>query len=148
MTGYRGELVFDPSRPDGTPQKLLDISKLRAPGLPEKPVRRLPSDLREVMQTFLPKAVGTALAKLACRHALVNGRPIFVAEAKRSCVTRFLNELGNIIANRRVGRCSISFPSERAARLMLRRNLFPGHSQISVFLKAVRRPLVGGHQAV
>jgi hypothetical protein len=32
VTGYRGELVFDPSRPDGTPQKLLDISKLRALG--------------------------------------------------------------------------------------------------------------------
>jgi len=29
---YRGELVFDPSRPDGTPQKLLDTSKLRALG--------------------------------------------------------------------------------------------------------------------
>jgi GDP-L-fucose synthase len=32
VTGYGGELVFDPSRPDGTPQKLLDISKLRALG--------------------------------------------------------------------------------------------------------------------
>jgi len=32
VTGYRGELVFDPSRPDGTPRKLLDISKLKAIG--------------------------------------------------------------------------------------------------------------------
>ena len=32
VIGYRGELVFDPSRPDGTPRKLLDISKLRALG--------------------------------------------------------------------------------------------------------------------
>jgi GDP-L-fucose synthase len=32
VIGYRGELVFDPSRPDGTPQKLLDTSKLSALG--------------------------------------------------------------------------------------------------------------------
>ena len=28
VTGYRGEISFDPSRPDGTPQKLLDVSRL------------------------------------------------------------------------------------------------------------------------
>lgn len=32
IVGYRGELAFDPSRPDGTPQKRLDSSKLRARG--------------------------------------------------------------------------------------------------------------------
>ncbi len=32
VVGYRGELVFDASRPDGTPRKLLEISKLRALG--------------------------------------------------------------------------------------------------------------------
>ena len=32
VIGYRGELVFDPSRPDGTPRKLLNVSKLRALG--------------------------------------------------------------------------------------------------------------------
>ena len=32
VIGYRGELVFDMSRPDGTPQKLLNISRLRALG--------------------------------------------------------------------------------------------------------------------
>src|SRR5690606_6323249 len=30
--GYRGEIVFDPSRPDGTPRKLLDVSRLAALG--------------------------------------------------------------------------------------------------------------------
>ena len=32
MTGFGGELVFDPSRPDGTPRKLLDVSRLKALG--------------------------------------------------------------------------------------------------------------------
>ena len=32
VIGFKGELVFDPSRPDGTPRKLLDVSKLGALG--------------------------------------------------------------------------------------------------------------------
>jgi len=30
--GYRGRLVFDPTRPDGTPRKLLDITRMRQLG--------------------------------------------------------------------------------------------------------------------
>jgi GDP-L-fucose synthase len=32
VVGYSGEIVFDTSRPDGPPQKLLDVSKLKALG--------------------------------------------------------------------------------------------------------------------
>lgn len=32
VTGFEGELVWDTSKPDGTPRKLLDVSKLRALG--------------------------------------------------------------------------------------------------------------------
>jgi GDP-L-fucose synthase len=32
VTGFRGRLTFDPSKPDGTPRKLLDVSRLRALG--------------------------------------------------------------------------------------------------------------------
>lgn len=32
VVGFRGRLVFDPSRPDGTPRKLLDVSRLAALG--------------------------------------------------------------------------------------------------------------------
>jgi GDP-L-fucose synthase len=40
VVGYPGELVFDPSRPDGAPQKLLDVSKLTKLGWrPKIPLR-------------------------------------------------------------------------------------------------------------
>jgi GDP-L-fucose synthase len=32
IVGYKGEIVFDTSRPDGPPQKLLDVSKLNKLG--------------------------------------------------------------------------------------------------------------------
>lgn len=32
VTGFNGQIVFDLSRPDGTPQKLLDTSRIRAMG--------------------------------------------------------------------------------------------------------------------
>ena len=32
VVGYQGKILWDPSRPDGTPRKLLDVSKLNALG--------------------------------------------------------------------------------------------------------------------
>ena len=32
MVGYHGKLRFDPTRPDGTPRKVLDVSRLKALG--------------------------------------------------------------------------------------------------------------------
>ena len=32
IVGFKGELVFDTSKPDGTPRKLLDVSRLHALG--------------------------------------------------------------------------------------------------------------------
>jgi GDP-L-fucose synthase len=32
VTGFRGSIEFDPSKPDGTPRKLLDVSRLQALG--------------------------------------------------------------------------------------------------------------------
>lgn len=45
VVGYRGALQFDTSRPDGTPRKLLDVSKLNALGW------RAKTPLREGLQT-------------------------------------------------------------------------------------------------
>jgi GDP-L-fucose synthase len=32
VTGFSGRLVFDSSKPDGTPRKLMDVSRLKALG--------------------------------------------------------------------------------------------------------------------
>jgi GDP-L-fucose synthase len=36
ITGFSGELVWDPSKPDGTPRKLLDIRRLKDAGFTHK----------------------------------------------------------------------------------------------------------------
>jgi GDP-L-fucose synthase len=45
VVGFKGELAFDRSRPDGTPRKLLDVSKLTALGW------RAETDLRGGLET-------------------------------------------------------------------------------------------------
>ncbi len=40
VVGFTGQIAFDPSKPDGTPRKLLDVSRLRAIGWgPRMPLR-------------------------------------------------------------------------------------------------------------
>lgn len=56
VAGYRGELVFDTSKPDGTPQKLLDVSKLR--GLGWEPRISLEDGIRETYEWFVAQQVG------------------------------------------------------------------------------------------
>jgi GDP-L-fucose synthase len=51
IVGYPGELVFDPSRPDGAPQKLLDVSKLTTLGW--RPKIPLPQGIRAAYADFL-----------------------------------------------------------------------------------------------
>ena len=50
LTGYRGEIVWDHSKPDGTPQKLLDISKITALGW--KPQYSLEDGIRHTVQWY------------------------------------------------------------------------------------------------
>jgi GDP-L-fucose synthase len=46
ITGFKGELVFDASKPDGTPRKLMDVSKLTSLGW--KPAIELEDGIRKV----------------------------------------------------------------------------------------------------
>jgi GDP-L-fucose synthase len=51
ITGFRGELVWDPNKPDGTLRKLMDSSRLLATGW--KPKYDLESGLRHAYDDFL-----------------------------------------------------------------------------------------------
>jgi GDP-L-fucose synthase len=51
VTGYRGGLAFDSSKPDGTPRKLMDVSRLKALGWQAE--TSLEEGLTETYQWFL-----------------------------------------------------------------------------------------------
>jgi len=51
VVGFKGELAFDTTKPDGTPRKLLDMSKLFAMGW--KPKIALRDGIREAYEWFL-----------------------------------------------------------------------------------------------
>jgi len=57
--GYKGRLVQDPSKPDGHPRKLLDISRLRATGW--EPKISLREGLRRTYESFLAESGGGIL---------------------------------------------------------------------------------------
>jgi GDP-L-fucose synthase len=60
VTGYGGKLVFDTSKPDGTPRKLLDVSKLHGLGWQHK--TELTEGLKTAYQDFLKKQAIPSLA--------------------------------------------------------------------------------------
>ena len=51
VVGYEGRLSFDATKPDGTPRKLLDVSRLL--GLGWRPTIRLEDGLRQTYAWFL-----------------------------------------------------------------------------------------------
>lgn len=55
VVGYQGQIVFDSSKPDGTPRKVLDVSKLRALGAKEP--RSLRRGLEETYRWALEQKV-------------------------------------------------------------------------------------------
>jgi GDP-L-fucose synthase len=55
VIGFRGELVYDTSKPDGTPRKLLDVSRLSSMGWRAKvPLRE---GLAKAYEDFLTQAI-------------------------------------------------------------------------------------------
>jgi len=51
VTGYSGRLIFDTSKPDGTPRKLLDVSRLHALGWRAR--KQLEQGLRDTYERFV-----------------------------------------------------------------------------------------------
>jgi GDP-L-fucose synthase len=51
IVGFQGRLVFDSSKPDGTPRKLLDVSRIRAMGW--TPATSLPEGIRLTYDWFV-----------------------------------------------------------------------------------------------
>jgi len=47
---YKGEIVWDTSKPDGTPRKLLDVSKLKSLGW--SPSVSIQEGIRRVVETY------------------------------------------------------------------------------------------------
>ncbi|KHK03623.1 GDP-L-fucose synthase family protein [Desulfovibrio sp. TomC] len=59
-TGFAGSIVFDPSHPDGTPRKALDVSRLRTLGW--QPTLSLEEGLRQTYQWFLDNIESARMA--------------------------------------------------------------------------------------
>lgn len=62
--GYEGEIVFDAGKPDGTPQKLLDVSKLS--GMGWRPSVALPDGIGLAYGDFLQTWVGVGAQGCGC----------------------------------------------------------------------------------
>lgn len=57
--GYRGRIVFDRTKPDGTPRKLLDASRIRALGW--RPKIALADGLRDAYRWFVENVAGRSV---------------------------------------------------------------------------------------
>jgi GDP-L-fucose synthase len=68
VVGFEGRLVFDPAKPDGTPRKLLDISRLSALGW--KPQTSLREGLRRTYRDFCENIVNSTQPNLAPTRSL------------------------------------------------------------------------------
>jgi len=55
VVGFRGEIVFDPSKPDGTPRKIMDNTKLSSTGF--RTATRLVDGLRKMYSWYCETAV-------------------------------------------------------------------------------------------
>lgn len=53
IVGFKGEICFDSSKPDGTPRKLLDVSKMKALGW--QPATSLSEGIRSTYEFYLKK---------------------------------------------------------------------------------------------
>jgi len=59
VIGFHGHILYDASRPDGTPRKLLDVSRLKALGW--KPSIALEDGIRQTWQWYRERAVASCV---------------------------------------------------------------------------------------
>jgi GDP-L-fucose synthase len=59
VIGYTGKIIFDTSKPDGTPRKLLDVSKIHALGW--KHTTSLVEGLKLTYESFLQESASSIL---------------------------------------------------------------------------------------
>jgi len=57
IVDYRGQLLFDSTKPDGTPRKLLDVSRIHSLGWRAR--IPLPEGIRQTYAWYLEHASGT-----------------------------------------------------------------------------------------
>jgi GDP-L-fucose synthase len=75
VVGYHGEIVFDRSRPDGSPQKLLDVSKMNELGWTAR--TRLRDGLAQTYADFVGAASRNASAHHSPDRSRCNAREAF-----------------------------------------------------------------------
>jgi GDP-L-fucose synthase len=61
--GYPGRLLFDPTMPDGTPRKIMDVSRIRALGW--KPAIGLPEGIKSTYEWYLTASQNSAAPSIS-----------------------------------------------------------------------------------
>jgi GDP-L-fucose synthase len=64
VVGFQGRLVFDTSKPDGTPRKLMDIDRLRKLGWNPPPAESLREGLQRAYRDYLESNAETKRRKV------------------------------------------------------------------------------------
>ena len=85
VVGFHGELTFDATKPDGTPRKLLDVSKLNAMGW--RPKISLRDGIAQTYQWFLQHELATA-----AERSLESARPRVGTENSDEAILRLEGE--------------------------------------------------------
>ena len=76
VVGFEGEVEFDSSKPDGTPQKLLDVSRMR--GMGWRPNFALPVGIGLAYKDFRKFGESRVLVDFVARGHVMTGNSLDV----------------------------------------------------------------------